>query len=295
MATVGVLTSRAFPQLFSDDQPLLPLLAAAGFTPEPMVWNDSDRETLPELILIRTPWDYFENFPAFLKFLNWTEQSGSRLYNPLSLVRWNLDKRYLAELEGKGVPIVPTIFIPKGASFWERDNALIQLPWPSSGDGVVIKPTVSAGAFLTSRVQGDLADVDRTVANVLAVQSVMIQPFAAEIATEGEISLIYFNDGTGWELSHSVLKRTNGADFRVQSQFGGSESPCDATSDQIAVAEKTLTSLPEPGLYARVDLIPWEGSWVLSEVELIEPQLFFRYAAGSPEKFVDAFTKSSRF
>ncbi len=261
-----------------------------------MVWNDAERETLPPLILVRTPWDYYKHYPAFLKFLDWAEASEVRLFNPLSLVRWNLDKRYLVELEGKGVPVLPTAWVDKEATLWERDQILVQLPWEKDEHGVVVKPTVSAGSFLTSRVKsGDLVDVDRAVAAVLQVQSAMIQPFASELAERGELSLIYFNDGTGWELSHSVLKKAGAADFRVQAEFGGSETACEPTAEQRAVAELTLTSLPEPGLYARIDLIPWQGAWVLSEAELIEPQLFFRYGEGSAARFVDAFCKWSRF
>ncbi len=291
----GILTCQEHSTLIADDRQLIPLLTAAGFSTEIVVWNEPDRVSLPEFILVRTPWDYYKDYPAFLKFLDGAEAAGSKMFNPYALIRWNLDKRYLAELEGKGVPVLPTVFIPKGASLWERDHALITIPWPKDDGGVVVKPTVSAGSFMTSRVTGDLTEVDLAVGQVAAVQAVMVQPFAADIAKLGEISLVYFNDGAGWRLSHSVLKKAGGSDFRVQAEFGGSEAPCEPSAEQLAIAEKTLVALPEPGLYARVDLIPWQGSWVLSEVELVEPQLFFRFAPGAAERFVDAFTKWSRY
>ena len=48
-----------------------------------------------------------------------------------------------------------------------------------------------------------------------------------------------------------------------------------APADLIAQAAKALSSLPEVPLYARVDGIARDGAFVLMELELIEPNLFF--------------------
>jgi hypothetical protein len=39
--------------------------------------------------------------------------------------------------------------------------------------------------------------------------------------------------------------------------------------------------------YLRVDLLWWEGEWVVSELELIEPGLYLDVAPGNAGPFVD--------
>jgi hypothetical protein len=54
---------------------------------------------------------------------------------------------------------------------------------------------------------------------------------------------------------------------------------------------KALKSVPfkDPILFARVDMLrDNEGEWVLNELEMIEPSLFFRVKPGSSDVFVKA-------
>lgn len=44
---------------------------------------------------------------GFTARLNRLEAAGGRIWNAPPLVRWNLTKRYLLDLEAEGVPIVP--------------------------------------------------------------------------------------------------------------------------------------------------------------------------------------------
>jgi len=59
----------------------------------------------------------------------------------------------------------------------------------------------------------------------------------------------------------------------------------------IAQAAKTFASLPDVPLYARVDGIARDGAFVLMELELIEPNLFFGFQAGSAERLGEAVAK----
>lgn len=53
-------------------------------------------------------------------------------------------------------------------------------------------------------------------------------------------------------------------------------------------AGNVLAALPETPLYARVDGIERGGAFLLMELELIEPNLFFEFGAGSAESFAQA-------
>jgi hypothetical protein len=81
----------------------------------------------------------------------------------------------------------------------------------------------------------------------------------------------------GGKFSHAVLKMAKPGDFRVQDDFGGSLHDYEPAPEEISLAEYVLALCPEIPVYARVDLIRAEdGRPLLTELELIEPELWFR-------------------
>ena len=66
-------------------------------------WNDFD------IVVLRTTWDYQNQPDEFLSVLRAIDSSKARLENPLSLVEWNLDKRYLGDLERRGIVLDPDL------------------------------------------------------------------------------------------------------------------------------------------------------------------------------------------
>ena len=112
----------------------------------------------------------------------------------------------------------------------------------------------------------------------------MVQEFQKNILSNGEIAVMLF----GGEYSHSVLKKAKKGDFRVQDDFGGSVEIINASTEIIDLAEKTVKSLKTMPLYARVDIILDNGnSPVISELELIEPELWFRFKEESAYKLAE--------
>src|SRR5690606_34222518 len=108
-----------------------------------------------------------------------------RLENPLSLAKWNFDKRYLIDLESRGIPIVPTLW---GEGEFTADVFAGWLTQLGTSE-VVIKPTVSATAQDTYRLTG----FDPNIASRFRERSYMVQPFVQAIVDEGEYSVFYFN------------------------------------------------------------------------------------------------------
>ena len=98
----------------------------------------------------------------------------------------------------------------------------------------------------------------------------LVQPFADSIERQGEWSLMLF----AGELSHTVLKRPAPGEYRVQREWGGTSQREEPDEDLMGVATRALQVLDRMPLYARVDLVRWNGSPHLMELELIEPQLF---------------------
>lgn len=223
-------------------------------------------ETLAQFdaAILGTPWDYTEAKDEFLARLGELEQAGVTVCNPLAVVRWNSDKLYLKELGERGAVTIPTVW-PERAGPADVLAAFEHF----QTDRVVVKRRVGAGAIGQDSFTRD----NPPPADWLLDQAAMIQPFLPAIQTEGEQSFIFI-DGT---LSHALLKQATGGDYRIQTLYGGFETPLDPTPADRAAAEAVFALLPfdQPPLYARIDMVRLEdGRLAVIEAELIEPYLY---------------------
>jgi hypothetical protein len=149
---------------------------------------------------------------------------------------------------------------------------------------IVLKPTVSATAYLTFRSQTAAADLPAQIQMIQKHSDVLVQKYISSVTTEGEVSLIYFK-GAKLEFSHAVLKKPLSGDYRVQSDFGGSESLIDPGERLRNLSEDVLEKIEGEWVFARVDWIDWATRPLLGEVELIEPNLFFHLAPEAAKRF----------
>jgi hypothetical protein len=227
--------------------------AGHGLDLRPLPWTDPQAGTAPALALLA--WGYHLDLPSWIALLDrWP--ADVPLFNAPDLLRWNTRKTYLAELEAAGVPTVPTLFGPS------RPDAFDAL----GADEIIVKPQVSAGSYETHRLRrGD---------TVPDLPDAMTQPFLPAIADEGEYSLFYI----GGELTHAIVKRATGGDFRIQPQFGGINERWTPDTEALAVAIAALAAAPTPTTYARIDLLRrLDGRLALIEFEAIEPDLYFHH------------------
>ena len=102
-----------------------------------------------------------------------------------------------------------------------------------------------------------------------------------------EISLIIAG-----EYTHAVKKIAKKGDFRVQDDHGGTVEKYEATSEEIKFAEKCIENCPFSPIYARVDIVYDNNNQPsLSELELIEPELWFRNNPNSAEMLANEIEK----
>lgn len=211
-------------------------------------------------------WSYHRDPARWLQACTTWDEAGLPVSNPAGVLAWNTDKRYLADLAARGVAIPHTAWTPRPTR-QQFEQAFAE----TGADELIVKPTVSGGAWKTQRVRHD--GIDEAVSAAAAGGGdMLVQPFLPTIASEGETSLLYF----GGRLSHVVNKRPVPGDFRVQETFGGQytllpEPPAGA----LELAERTLAAIDAPLLYARIDVVPdADGRWLLMEAELIEPDFY---------------------
>jgi glutathione synthase/RimK-type ligase-like ATP-grasp enzyme len=196
-----------------------------------------------------------------------------------------MKKVYRNDLRERGIPVLDSVWLVK-ADKADLNTLMEEKGW----NKVVVKPMVSAAANNTFLVFASEAKQSppQHLSDLISSQDVIVQEFAEEINSAGEWSLVFFNK----EYSHSVIKRPQDGDFRVQFDFGGKVHPAEAPHHLIAQAQKVVNSVPGELLYARVDGIDRNGLLTVMELELIEPHLFFELDAGSPQRFANALVNS---
>jgi glutathione synthase/RimK-type ligase-like ATP-grasp enzyme len=260
---IALATSAEHAELHPNDLPLVEALRTAGLDPVAEVWTDPSVDwSAYDAVLLRTVWDYHRQYDEFTEWLAQLDKAGVPLLNDSGLVRWNGDKRYLLELRERGVAIVPSQ-VAAGACLREVVSGL-------AGQEIVVKPTVGATALHTVRGVAGSAEFDQVLAE-LPELVYLVQPFQPEIVDDGEWSLI-FVDG---EFTHAVIKRAAAGDYRVQDDFGGTVTPTEPTPVVLEGARAALEAAGRTPAYARVDGVVVNGRFLLMELELIEPELFF--------------------
>lgn len=255
-------------ELTADDRVLREALVSRGVECRPLVW-DGDVPVGGRVVL-RSTWDYVERAERFRGWLGDLDSNGVEVHNPTALVRWNLHKRYLVDLADADVPIVPTVLLEQGSG-WRLDEVLGDNGWREA----VVKPAIGATARLTVHTgRLGIAAASDHLAALLTEEDALVQPYLADVEHAGELSVVV----VGGAITHAVVKRPADGEWRVQHEFGGRAELVEPTADQRAVVESALGGIDTVPTFARVDLLRDGHEWLLNELELIEPELFFRLA-----------------
>lgn len=257
-----------------EDALIIEALRARGAAARTIVWGETDPASLKdETVVIRTTWDYQENYEAFVAWLKAVDASGARLVNSLPLLLGTIDKTYLADYRAKGYAVPETVVCKTRADL----EAALRDPVFTDA---VIKPCVGGGAVGLHRIR---ADDPSTYATVDFSKRQLLQRFLPEIETVGELTFTFF----GGVYSHAVRKRGKPGDIRVQVDWGGTVEVIEPSAALIDAAAHFLIALPGPSTYARVDVVEVGGQLLLMELEVIEPELFCLYVPGTAERFAD--------
>jgi glutathione synthase/RimK-type ligase-like ATP-grasp enzyme len=259
---VVLASCDGLPEGDGDEEALVAALRRDGVD---VSWQPWGSAVDADLVVLRATWDYPDRLDAFLTWCAGVPE----LANPASVVRWNIDKSYMAELAAHGVAVVPTAVVQPGET-------------PVFPDGeFVVKPAVGAG----SRGAGRFTDHASARAHLEAIGvKALVQPYQSSVDAHGETALVFF----GGEYSHSFHKGPMLAQGLAEAESGlyveERLSSIEPSSRQVALAEQVLDVAAEllslrrrDFLYARVDVVEGpDGEPLLLELELTEPSLGFR-------------------
>ncbi len=247
---------------------LIPAFAQHEISLETLPWRQAaDNAENFDAYLPLFVWDYFEgNQEDFLSEIAKSAQK-TKIFNNFDIIRWNLNKSYLDELDSSGAPVIQTIYLERvtQAGVARAFEAL-------NTDILVIKPVVGGGAWRQALYKKDDPFPEK---DKLPPEGAMVQAFLPSVQSEGEYSFVYF----GGQFSHAALKRAKSGDYRIQSIYGGTEETYSPSSEERESARLILDALDFTPLYARVDLLRGnDGALKLIELELLEPYLYLPHA-----------------
>ena len=166
---------------------------------------------------------------------------------------------------------MPTVVVPK-----QHVADLGELMRLHGWDDAVIKPAIGGTARLALHVGDCEPDAaQRHLDEILAHEDALVQRFVPSILSTGETSVI----AIGGVITHAVHKGAAKGDWRVQAEFGGSVELVDVGDRLAAAARRAIEAVQPTPLYARIDLVEaTSGELNVIELELVEPELFFRLA-----------------
>ncbi len=286
---IAIVTTRPGPDVRADpDMPLLlAAITAAGARAEAVVWDDNAVDWAGyDLAVIRSTWDYTWRWAEFTA---WADRCAAltRLGNPPPVVRWSGNKSYLGALRDQGVPVVPTGYLRPG------DEA--ELPQDRE---FVIKPVLGAGARLAARYRPDQHEQAREQLRRMHAGGLtaMVQPYMHRIGVTGERALVF----VGGELLHTTRKEpvlAPGVRFDERKNAHPGIRLWSPTEPELALAEQALAAVPGAAelLYARVDLVDDDqGDPVVTELELVEPNLFLHLRPAAAQTVAEALVAAAR-
>lgn len=263
----------------AEDELIAEALRARGVTVERVAWTAEAAWAEHDLVWVRTTWDYFDFLPQFRAWLA-RVAAVAPVWNPPAVVSWNADKRYLFDLEERGVRLPPTLRVPAGTSI-DLGAAAADAGWQE----LVVKRAVSAGAAGQERfAAGATAAAQAHLDALLASGDALVQPYLSSIAGRGETSLVAVNG----VVIHAVRKVPAAGEYRSQPNFGSRVLLHEPTPEERDLAERALAAVGAPTLHARVDIVALDdGRPALMELELIEPYLFLDADPGAVERLAD--------
>jgi glutathione synthase/RimK-type ligase-like ATP-grasp enzyme len=248
------------PKLSADEDMLIKELTNFDIKVDLVNWHDSHNWADYEFVLIRTTWDYVDRASEFIEVLEKISKQ-TKLLNPIDTIKWNINKKYLIEIQEMGFKTIPTLLTGP----FTKEEFKSSFDKMNKGCGVIVKPTIGASS------QGIQLLNNAPDVRAMSEGEWLVQPFQQNIETQGEYSLLFFNK----KYSHAITKIPKPGDFRSQEEFDSKIESVSPPKKMILLGESILNKISKHTEYARVDFINDEtDNPQIIELELIEPCLF---------------------
>lgn len=264
MKKVALVSSKKWCSRSRGDIALQKELCRIEIEAQIVSWEDSIDWTIFDLVLLRSPWDYYEHYSEFCTWLSVLKKSQIHLANGVDKICNNIDKgKQMEIMKSCKVPLLPY-------SVCTNIEAIETFYQTLSNGKLVVKPTVSASGhnvFLINFAKVEAYNQLISVANKIMADgfNVIAQPYIPSIKN-GEHSLIYFYG----QFSHALL--------RFPGILSERRAPVPLENLDVTwieagrIISKYLNA--EELLYLRIDLVEFKEKIHIMEIEMAEPDLY---------------------
>ncbi len=247
-----------------------------GFFCEIFTLEDIIRISKPsDVVILKSIWGYHLHYREFLKKISILKEKKIKLINGYEFIFWNIDKyKYLSEL--KHLNVVPTVLLnfKSAETASEIRNKISQANKKLNTDTLVIKPCISESGYLTFKY-------DKTKNNKATIAMLkknkhfnfVAQPYRPDVLT-GELSVIIINGIPLYGIKRFSGIFTEKKDLEYIDQQKIPKQITDQVRLLLNFFVNKFKSLPK---ICRVDFVKHDLKYELLEIELIDPDLFFRF------------------
>lgn len=234
-----------------------------------------------DVVILKSIWGYHLHYQEFLKQVSMLRKKNIKLINDYDFIFWNIDKyKYLYEL--KHMNVVPTTILSfkNTKKVSEIKNIILQINKTLNTDTLVIKPCISESGYLTFKY--DKTKDNKAIIALLQKNkqlNFIAQPYRPDILI-GELSVVIINGISlyGIRRSPGIFSKKKDIEYINQRKIPKQ------IIDQVKLLHNFFVdkfkSLPK---ICRVDFVKHGLGYELMEIELIDPDLFFRFI---PEKIL---------
>lgn len=235
-----------------------------------------------DVVILKSIWGYHLHYKEFLKQVSMLRKKNIKLINNYDFIFWNIDKyKYLYEL--KHMNTVPTalLSLKNTKKVSEIRNKILQINKKFNTNTLVIKPRISESGYLTFKY--DKTKDNRSIIALLKQNkelNFIAQPYRSNIST-GELSIVIING-----VSLYGIKRFPGIFSKkldpIYIRFTSLPDVIKKEVDKLKIfLLERFSALPN---ICRVDFLKLNTGYEILEVELIDPDLFFRYIPDAMRK-----------
>lgn len=234
---------------------------------------------LVDIVYIGQLGEIYKNKKNFLDFLGSLEKFKGQVINSVPIMKNNLSKQYLLDLQKDGISVVPTLDVDNSYSISDLKN----LEFPNYGkqiDGIVLKPKVFGEQGNDVVKLEDFPTEEKLQEYFSNSGEVIAQPLIREIFKKGENQIIF----VGGKVSHAINKFTG--TFKVNFCETRKYAKHIPTLEELELCNKAFSTLNVTPNYARVDIIPSDKP-LISEIEMLNPSCSIERIEGFYEIFLN--------
>ncbi len=238
--------------------------------------------TLGDVVFLKSIWGYHKDYKKFLEHISILKEKKVILINDYEYIHWSIDKsKYFSEINF--LKIVPTYKLDLSTvkSIDDIERIIQLIIKDDLNTKFVIKPAIGASGYLAC-VYDKKDIVNNRINNILDHKNLdfMIQPFRSQVV-EGEISTILING----KIQYGVKRFPGIFTEKKDSEYIDQQKIPKQITNQVKLLHNFFVdkfkSLPK---ICRVDFVKHDLDYELMEIELIDPDLFFRCV---PKEIVD--------